>query len=553
MALDLDPQDRARLVGPACGRVPLQLLAINDFHGALEPPTGRGGLVETDHGAVDAGGAEYLATWVARLHAEAEHSLMIAAGDNVGATPLLSAAFQDEPTIEALNLVGLSLSAVGNHEFDEGLAEIVRLQQGGCHPDKGCFGDAPFAGARFGFLAANVIVEETGQTAFPAYAIRRFGKVPVAFIGMTLEGTPEIVTPAGVAGLSFRDEVDTVNKLVPKLRALGVEAIVVMVHEGGFTTGNHNGCEGISGPIFEIVKGLDRHVDIVTSGHTNAAHVCDLDGILITSAGHNGRLVTDIDLVLDERTHDVVAREAKNVVVTRDVDRDPRLTTLIGKYQALVKDVARRVVSTIPGDILRKPSPAGEMPLGQVIADAQLFAEADPSTGGAEIGWINSGGVRADLLHSPQRPDAEGGPKPGEVTYGDLFTIQPFGNALVTMTLTGAQVKDVLEAQFGIDGKTREHPKVLQVSHTLTYTVAKSAPLGDKVRDIAVNGRPIDPEQRYRVVMNEFLANGGDGFAMLRHGTERRIGIMDVDALALYLSKHPKLTPPAPGRVKLAP
>lgn len=552
-ALRLAAKDLALLRGAPCGQVPLQLLAFNDFHGALAPPSGKGGIIETPDGAIDAGGAEFFATWLTRLRGDNPNSLIVAAGDNVGATPLLSAAFQDEPTIEALNLFGLALTSVGNHEFDEGLNELMRLQQGGCHTEKGCFGEAPFAGARFGYLAANVVVDATGQTAFPAFAIRRFGKVPVAFIGMTLEGTPDIVTPKGTAGLSFRDEVDTVNKLVPLLRAQGVEAIVILIHEGGFATGSYSGCDGISGPIFDIVKGFDRAVDVVISGHTNAAHVCDIDGILVTSAAHNGRLVTDIGLVLDERTHDVVSHGGKNVIVTRDVDKDERLTSLIAKYQALVNDVSRRVVGTIEADIPRKMSESGEMPLGQVIADAQLFAEMDNSAGGAEIAWINPGGVRADLLKAPPRAEIEGGIKPGEVTFGDLFTTQPFGNALITMTLTGQQIKDILESQFGADGVARETPKMLQVSHTLTYTISASAPVGDKVKDLAVNGRPIEPTRGYRVAMNEFLAQGGDGFATLKSGTERKVGIVDVDALELYLKKHPNLTAPAPGRVRLIP
>lgn len=550
---DLTALTRARPAGATCGRVPLQLLAFNDFHGALLPPSGRGGVIDTPEGSIDAGGAEFVATWLAKLHAEAPNSLIVAAGDNVGATPLISAAFQDEPTIEALNLFGLALSSVGNHEFDEGLAELVRLQQGGCHPEKGCFGDTPFSGARFGYLAANVIVDETGKTAFPAYAIRHFGKVPVAFIGMTLEGTPDIVTPAGTAGLSFRDEVDTVNKLVPQLQAQGIEAIVVLIHEGGFATGHYSGCEGISGPIFDIVRGFDRAVDIVISGHTNAAHVCEIDGILVTSAAHNGRLITDIDLELDERTHDIVKKAAKNLIVTRDVDKDPRLTALVGKYQALVKDVSRRVVGSITADIPRKISEAGEMPLGQLIADAQLFAEEDPSAGGADLAWINPGGVRADLLFAPTRDQAEGPIRPGEVTFGDLFTVQPFGNALVTMTLTGAQLEAVLESQFGTPQSPRDTPKLLQASHTLSYTIVASGPPGDRVRDITIKGRALEPTRAYRVTMNEFLAQGGDGFGILKQGTERRVGLVDVDALELYLRKHPGLAAPAPGRIRLGP
>ncbi len=553
--LRLGASELAALSGAACGKVPLQLLAFNDFHGALEPPSGRAGQIETADGPVDAGGAEYFATWLKQLRGDEPNTLVVAAGDNIGATPLVSAAFHDEPTIEALNLFGLALSSVGNHEFDEGLTELIRMQQGGCHPEKGCFGDTPFEGARFGYLAANVVVEATGETAFPPFAIRRFGKVPVAFIGMTLEGTPEVVTPAGTAGLSFKDEVDTVNKLVPRLDALGVKAIVVLVHEGGFATGNYNGCEGISGPIFDIVKALDRQVDVVISGHTNAAHVCNVDGILVTSAAHNGRLVTDIDLVLDESTQDVASSSARNVIVGRDVEKDPRLTELLGTYQALVRNVSRRVVGTIAEDLVRKSSESGEMPLGGVIADAQLFAEADPSAGSAEIAWINPGGVRADIVRT--RPGgetpAEGEPKAGEVTFGDLFTVQPFGNALVTMTLTGKQVEAVLEAQFTLDGKPRNNPKMLQISYTLSYAINPDGPVGDKIdpATIEVDGQVLDPARKYRVTMNEFLATGGDGFEVLKEGTERRIGIVDVDALEYYLSKYPNLTAPAPGRVRL--
>jgi len=529
----------------------VQLLAFNDFHGQLEPPTGSSGRIVTADGPVDAGGAEYLATFIAQLAAPHGRTVVVSAGDNIGATPLLSAAFHDEPAIETLNLIGLQVSSVGNHEFDEGIVELARMHQGGCHPVEGCFGGDGFEGARFTYLAANVHRDEGGGTLFPPFEIRRFGDdahpVDVAFIGMTLEGTPDVVTAAGVRGVRFSDEAETVNALVPELQGKGVRAIVVLLHEGGFATGRYDGCEGISGPIFDIVRRFDPEVDVVVSGHTNAAHVCDIDGRLVTSAAHYGRLVTDIRLVLDPVSRDVVNKTADNVIVRRDVDKAEALTALIERYKVLVAGVEARVVGTLAADVVRTPSRAGEMPLGLLIADAQLFAESDPSAGGAEIALMNPGGIRADLLIA----SSSAGEEPGEVTFGEVFAVQPFNNALVTMTLTGAQLEAVLEEQFRVGDKDRELPKFLQPSAGLTYTWDARRPAGDRIdtKAIVVLGAPLDPARRYRVVMNEFLANGGDGFESLEVGVDRKIGIVDVDALDLYLRKHPNVSAPAGGRI----
>jgi len=525
----------------ACGTRPVRLIGFNDFHGNLEPPSGRNGEIQTASGAVPAGGVEYLATWMERLRAEAAGDVfVVSAGDNIGATPLISAAFHDEPTIEALSAVGLQVSSVGNHEFDEGIEELVRMQRGGCHPVDGCKGDGTFAGAAFEYLAANVVRDAGGETLFPAVTVRRVGRAEIAFIGMTLEATPEIVTAKGVAGVRFLDEAETVNRLVPELVARGVQAIVVLVHEGGFATGSYDGCEGISGPIFDIVRRFHPAVDVVVSGHTNAAHVCDIDGRLVTSAAHAGRLLTAIDLEIDELTGEVTAKRARNVIVTRDVPKAPALSALVARWGERVATYANVVVTTLGVELGRGQDAGGQSPLGMVIADAQLAAEEDPSAGGAEVALMNPGGVRADLAKGP-------------VTYGVLFAVQPFGNELVTMTLTGAQLEAVLEEQLAVDGKARDNPKMLQVSSTLSYTLRRDGPLGDKIapRDVKVNGLPLDLARRYRVVCNGFLAGGGDGFITLKQGTERKIGIVDLDALELYLKKRPDLAAPVAGRVKV--
>ena len=225
--------------------------------------------------------------------------MFVAAGDLIGASPLLSGLFHDEPTIEALSLMGLEVSAVGNHEFDEGRDELLRMQNGGCHPLAGCRGPSKFAGAKFRYLAASTIDRRTGKTLLPAYEVKEFEGIPVAFIGLTLKDTPKVVSPSGVAGLEFRDEAETVNALVPELRRRGIEAIVVLIHEGGFPTGDYNECPDISGPIVNIVKKLDKAVDLVVSGHTHRAYKCVIDGRLVTSADKFGTLVTEIELMLD--------------------------------------------------------------------------------------------------------------------------------------------------------------------------------------------------------------------------------------------------------------
>src|SRR5437764_8154570 len=327
--------------------VDLRILAINDFHGNLRPPPGGIRIADPDDKTkmvtVPAGGAEHMATLVNQLREGHPNNIFVAAGDLIGASPLLSAMFHDEPSIESLSMMGLELASVGNHEFDEGKDELLRMQNGGCHAIDKCQGPHPFAGAKFHYLAASTFDQKTGKTIFPAYEIREFQGVPVAFIGLTLKGTPGIVSPEGVAGLEFSDEADTVNALVPELKARGVQAIVVLIHEGGFPTGDYNECPGISGPIVDIVKKLDRAVDVVISGHTHRAYVCDIDGRLVTSGGKFGTLVTAIDLKLDRTTKEVIGAKANNVIVRSNFyAKDGEQTALISSYDGLAAPIGGR-------------------------------------------------------------------------------------------------------------------------------------------------------------------------------------------------------------------
>jgi 5'-nucleotidase len=528
----------------AKGTVNVQILATNDFHGNLQPPAGSSGRISLPGGGtVDAGGAEYLDTHIAALEKTAEHTIVAAAGDIIGASPLLSALFHDEPTIESMNLMGLDVAAVGNHEFDEGTVELLRMQDGGCHPTDGCQDGDGFAGADFQYLSANVVSETTGETLLPAVKVIKKGNVRIGFIGMTLEGTPSIVTPSGVAGYDFLDEADTANHYADILRARGVETIVVLIHEGGVPTGFYNECPGISGAIVDIVNRMESSIDLVISGHTHQAYNCVINGKPVTSASSFGRLVTDIDLTIDKRSGNPVQIAVNNRIVTRNVALDPGQTALISKYNAIAAPLANRVIGSITADITRTANSAGESALGDVIADAQFDATDDPGFGEAVVAFMNPGGIRADLTYA----SSSAGEGDGNVTYGEAFTVQPFGNSLVTMTLTGAQIDAVLEQQF--DNPAVGQMRILQVSQGFTYTWDAAAPTGSKVSNIQIEGVPVDPGASYRVTVNSFLADGGDNFTVLRNGINRLGGDVDTDALEKYFVAHSPVPPGPQNRI----
>jgi 5'-nucleotidase len=519
--------------------VQLQILAINDFHGNIATSSGSFG---------GTGRADYLATNIHAAAESADNSIFVSAGDLIGASPLVSALFHDEPTIEAMNLIGLDINAVGNHEFDEGAEELLRMQYGGSHPVDGDLDGDPFLGADFEFLAANVVVDATGETIFPAYTIRNFQGVKVAFIGMTLEGTPSIVTPSGVAGLTFNDEAETVNALIPELQKKNIESIVVLLHEGGFSPGGQNDCNGgLFGPIAEIVPKLDDAVDLVIAGHTNDEFICEIDGKWVTMADNRGRLFTDIDVTLNRVTKDMTVVAINNVPnLQGGVTPDPALTALIDKYETLSAPLANQVIGTITTDITRAPNASGESALGDVIADAQLAATAPVGFGEAVVAFMNPGGIRDDLDFTSGGPEAD-----GEVTYGEAFAVQPFGNSLVTMSLTGAQIDTLLEQQW--EGQTS--PRILQVSEGFSYEWSMSAPDGSKVdpATIMIGGVPVDPSTSYRVTVNSFLASGGDNFSVLVEGTERLGGEVDLDALATYFGANSPVAPGPQDRITAVP
>ncbi|MFD7126767.1 MULTISPECIES: bifunctional UDP-sugar hydrolase/5'-nucleotidase [Streptomyces] len=549
--------------------VDVQLLSFNDLHGNLEPPAGSAGNVsETQPDgtvkAIPAGGVEYLATSLRTARKGNPYSVTAAGGDMVGASPLLSGLFHDEPTIEALNGLDLDVTAVGNHEFDEGAAELARLQNGGCHPVEGCYEKGKkFKGADFPYLAANVTKEKTGRPLLKPYTVWKKKGVKIGFIGVTLEGTPDIVTANGVKGLKFHDEVETINKYARELDRKGVKSIVALIHEGGApaSTSYNYDCDspgagdGISGPIVDIAKGITPKVDALVTGHTHQAYVCtvpDPSGKprMVTSASSFGKLYTDTTLTYDRRTKDIVRTSVKsaNHVVTRDQAKATDMTRLIDRWNKLAAPIAGKPQGWISADINGRGSTAPEKPLGNVIADAQLEGLAPADKGGAEVAFMNPGGIRADLVHK-----ASGSEGDGVVTYGEAFTVQPFTNMMNVVDLTGAQLVTALQQQ--VSGSNEASPKILQVSEGLTYTLDLTKSGADRVvaDTIKLNGEAIDPARTYRVAMNEFLAGGGDGFAALGEGTNKLVGASDLDLFNAYLAAHSTaavpLAPPATDRI----
>jgi len=542
--LRLVPVALALFASPAFAQssapVDLRILAINDFHGYLRPSPGIRISDPDDKEKkvlVPAGGSERMATLVKQLREGHPNNIFVAAGDLIGASPFLSAMFHDEPTIESMSMMGLALSAVGNHEFDEGKDELLRMQNGGCHPVDKCQGPHPFAGAKFHYLAASTVVQDTGKTLFQPYEVRTFDGIPVAFIGLTLKGTAGIISPASAAGLEFRDEAETVNALVPELKAKGIEATVVLIHEGGQPSGDYNECPGISGPIVDIVKKLDKAVDIVISGHTHQAYVCNIDGRLVTSGDKYGTLVTAIDVKLDPATRDVVSAKADNVIVRTSIAKDGEQTALLDSYDKVAAPLANRRAGTVTETLSRVPNLTGESVLGDIIADAQLAATASEKDGGAVIAMTNPGGIRTDIT---KRGD-------GAVSYADVFASQPFRNQLVTLDLTGAAIKTALEQQW----RDEKRPRILQVSKGLSYSWDASKPFGEHVdaTTLKLDGKPIDPARTYRVTINNYLALGGDGFAAFKDGTHPRIGDYDSEVLFNYFGKHSPIAPEAPARI----
>ncbi|HEY0452767.1 bifunctional metallophosphatase/5'-nucleotidase [Actinophytocola sp.] len=532
----------------------VRLITFNDFHGNLTPPAGSSGRVTLPDGkTVDAGGAAYFATHVKQLEAQTANSLLLSAGDNVGASPLNSALFHDEPTMELLNGLGVEASVIGNHELDEGYRELLRMQFGGCHPTDGCQFHDRYKGAKFPILGANVYFDNGVPAALP-FTVKVSGGVPIGIIGVTLKDLPLVVTPEAIKGLQFGDEVEAIDRSSRMLDRLGIRTQVVLLHQGDNTEGGGpDDCRTTPGAATAIARHASASVDVIFSGHSHQQYNCTVtdpagNPRTLIQGSSFGRLLSVVDLKIDKRSRDVVRGKtvAHNEIVTRTVTPDPAAQALVDEATTKSAPIANAKVGTIAADLVRAATQAGESPLGDVIADAQLAAT---QANNPVIAVTNPGGIRTDLNYA----GSSAGEGDGVVTYGEAFAVQPFSNIMQTITLTGAQLKTVLEQQWQPQPDGSVVTRFLQISSTLHYTWSRSAAVGSKISNITVAGQPVDPNGSYRVSLNNFIAAGGDGFAEFKNGTNLTGGPVDLDAFTAYLTAHPNLAPPAADRITVAP
>lgn len=517
----------------------ITLFSFNDFHGNLQSDQPIPLLVNDVHGhsghddqrvAVPSGGYAYFSALLKQRRAAKPNSILVGAGDLIGASPIGSAILRDEPVIEAMNQMDLAVTSLGNHEFDIGSVALKYKLEGKC-PQQTCLFKG-FHGANYDYIAANVVNKTDNRPWLKPYVIRQVGDVKVAFIGAVTADTPNIVAGDAVKTLRFEDEAEAANRYVPEIQQQGVAAIVLLIHEGGNYAGAANDpsyrCEGLKGPIIDIVKRLDKAIDMVISGHTHQGYTCKIDGRLVVQARSFGGYLTETTLTIDKQTKHVIAMEAVNHLVEQArITPDAQAQILVDQVAQQTAEIRNRVVATLAAPLTRKTG-AGRFDhsLGNMVADAQLHAAA--AFGGADISFMNEGGLRTDL---PQGVPGQ----PITLTFGDLYAVQPFGSQLVTIKMTGAQILSLLQQQW--QGRSADNPKRLFVSQGFSYQWRASAPLEQRVSELKLRGEALQANKEYTVVTNSFLAGGGDGFSVFKQGKNQVSIGRDIDATVAYLAQ----------------
>jgi 5'-nucleotidase len=524
----------------------LTLLSINDFHGNIQPakptplmprlPDPATGEVK----AQPAGGVAYLATALAQLKARHPDALVVAGGDLIGASPLISNLLRDEPTLAALSELGISASALGNHELDAGLPELLRQARGECGPN-GCLWPG-YKGPGFPFLGANVLDAGTGKPLLPTHVIKQAGGLKVAVAGVATKDTPSVIVARAIQGIRFADEADTLNALVPQLKAEGAQVLVAVMHEGGVqgqgasANDTSYACPTLTGRVHDIAKRLDPAYAIIIGGHTHQAYTCKINGRLVVQAGSYGGWITESRLKLDADGRVLDAQAVNHPVLQSVYAPNPALADLVARAAALTEAARRKPVATLPRGLTRHAKePHGDAALGNLIADSQLaFARKQ---GPADIAFMNPGGIRADLVVEPGKP----------TTMSDLLAIQPFGNDVVALTLNGQQLWDILQRQLP---KAGAQPRMLQPSSTLRYRWRAGADGKPELGEILVDGQPLNRTRDYRVIVNNFLSEGGDEATGFKHGRDRAVLGTDIDALVAWLQGNPQaVEQTTPGRI----
>ncbi|MES9515825.1 bifunctional metallophosphatase/5'-nucleotidase [Rhodococcus erythropolis] len=525
--------------------VSVRLLAFNDLHGSLRPPEGvRSEIRQADGSLTPAGGAAYLAAYVTQLRSQATNSLLYSVGDNWGSSALESAMFNDEPTVELLNRMKIDASAIGNHELDKGLAEFRRMQSGGCSAVDACTFSPSFDGANFPLMAANMTYTNGTPATLP-FTVNMVDGIPLGVIAISPANTSQIVTPGGIADLQFGDEVEAINRTADVLDFFGVKAITVLLHRGDepAVEGGPNDCNVESGPARDIALRASPKVDVIFTADSHQQYNCEFPDpagnprVVMQGASH-GRIVSVADVTIDRNTREVVRDQtsAFNQIVTHDISPDPDIQALADRAWSEASESAQRPVGTITADLTRDRVPSGESTLGNLVADAQLAAG---STRGAQLALTNPGGMREDLDFGTS----------GQVTYRQAYGVQPFGNSLEVLSVTGAVLKDALEQQFQIDLDGTATERILSPSAGFTYAMDRRAAPGSRISEMRLNGQDIAPDGVYSVVVNKFLAEGGDGFTALKNSTQMTGAGNDLDALTALFAAGSPVSPPATDRI----
>lgn len=521
--------------GVQAGTDDITIFSINDFHGNLQasqPVPYLYPKADPQHAGqtvnAPAGGYAYLVSKLKQRRAAVGASVLVGGGDLIGASPLGSAMLKDEPVIEALNRIDLAATAVGNHEFDKGPDELQRRIAGRC-PDKAC-SFVGFQGARYTYLGANVHLADSPQPWLPPYLIRQVGNYKIGFIGAVTADVPNLVAGNAVAALRFEDEATAVNRYVPELKRQGVDTIVLLIHEGANYKGNETDpsyrCEGLQGPIIDIVKKLDPAISLVVSAHSHQGYTCKIDGRLVVQGRSYGAFLTESTLSFDKQTRQLVKTAAVNHLIDQaSITPDPEALQLVGAVAQQTAALRQRALLTLERPLLKDAADGQfDSALGNLIADAQL--DLARHQGQADLAMMNDGGIRSDLPSG-----AKGGPV--TLTFGDLYAVQPFGNGIIKMQLSGRQILQLLQQQW--QNRSNGDIRKLYVSAGFSYRWNNTEAKASAISDVRLNGQPIQPLQMYTVVVNSFLADGGDGFSVFKQGRNRQLLGSDLDAMENYI------------------
>ncbi|KEK23703.1 bifunctional metallophosphatase/5'-nucleotidase [Bacillus gaemokensis] len=468
--------------------ISVQLIGLNDFHGQLN-------TTSTLHGKA-VGRADYIAAYIQSYRDKKPNTLLVHTGDMIGGSPPISALFHDEPTMEFLNTLQFDVGTIGNHEFDRGPIALQQLISGESVPQTNSF-----SGSSFPYTCANVVDSETNQPLFPPYTIKWIDGIPIAFIGVITKDTPFLTMYTNMSSIRFLDEATSINHYVHQLQKKGIHAFVILAHLGGNTTGSNT-----NGALADLATQINSDVDIIFGGHTHSYINGKVNGKLLVQAYSYGKAFSNVTITLNRQTKDITKKDATIVPVYQNkLSPDLYIRNWIDSYAAKIRPRVTERLGVTNHELTRDQNEHGESKLGTVLAMAQRQAMQ------TDIAFVNPGSIRHDL-------------KKGDITWEDTFLIQPFGNPLIKMDLSGAEIRNALQEQW------KEETRMLQIlgiHYTWKNHTIQTISLDD--------GTPLHDDQIYSVVVNSFLANGGDKFMTFKLGKNRTEGPTDQESFANFI------------------